>query len=176
MLVAARGSAIDSFNLLDGSYLSTWSADSISPVIALALFEESPVATAESSLPPAKRRKLSSTGTEATTLIADDVTVDTAIQQHEDSKRNGETQAKKERKKQNDRADAVKSGFEHPAVICLAATEDGRYVIAVTAEDKSIRVFEHGTNEDGAYKLKQVSVRYVWLHFVFSTEPVLIQR
>jgi tRNA (guanine-N(7)-)-methyltransferase subunit TRM82 len=82
-------------------------------------------------LPPVKRRKLSGA---------------------EDQEKNG-------RKKANNRSDAVTSGLESPAVISLAVTKEGRHVVAVTGEDKSIRVFESIFAKDGKHQLRHLSRR-----------------
>lgn len=154
ILVAARGSSIDSFKLEDGLLLSTWncpssqhSQDGKTPNGELDLTTKvATIQTSESSLveialdissPPAKKRKLSQSG-QVPTLV----------------------EPKDGKKKQNNRSAAVASGLEAPAVTVLASTTDGKHVIAVTGEDKSIRVFEH-VFIDGAHQLKQLSQRYV---------------
>jgi tRNA (guanine-N(7)-)-methyltransferase subunit TRM82 len=134
VLFAARGSTIDLFSLENGSLLSTWSSTTHAP------------GSTNLDSPPAKRRKLSK---------QDDNTKDTNTQAHVT---NEESQETKKETKQNSRANAVASGLDGPAVACLQTSSDGKYVVAVTAEDKSLRVFElvenHGTPE-----LKQRSVR-----------------
>ncbi|KAH7417023.1 guanine-N(7)--methyltransferase subunit trm82 [Cadophora sp. MPI-SDFR-AT-0126] len=164
ILVAARGSSIDSFNLENGSLLSTWtcpvSQDAIQKekpsTIQSQKTEESPnLATprerdvVEADGPPAKKRKLSAENIEAkngdlSTLIPN------TNQEQQDSK--------KKKQKQNNRSAAVASGLQAPAVIALAATKDGRHVIAVTGEDKSIRAFE-SIEEAGSHRLQQISQR-----------------
>ena len=147
ILTGARGSSIDSFSLHDGSLLSTWKCPPIQGSSNCAI--ESPVKTtkqnAESSslvmapnepTPPAKRRKLS-TGDEK-----------------------GKLSAQKEGKKLNNRFSSVASGLGAPAVTALATTKDGRHVIAVTGEDKCIRVFESSFEVDGGHHLRQLSQRY----------------
>jgi len=66
--------------------------------------------------------------------------------------------SKEGKKKQNSRLDAVSSGLEAPAVVALAVTKGGRHVIAVTGEDKTIRVFGI-VQEGGVHRLKQLSQR-----------------
>ncbi|KAF8863476.1 hypothetical protein BDZ45DRAFT_738447 [Acephala macrosclerotiorum] len=148
-LIAARGSSIDSFRFQDGSLLSTWkcssSHDSQGSKAPEAVTQitgklnsqnsESSVEIALDAASPAKKRKLSKS---------------------EESLPRAE--GKTGKKKQNNRASALASGLEAPAVVILASTTDGRHVIAVTGEDKSIRVFENVV-KDGAQQLKQLSLR-----------------
>ncbi|CAL3964108.1 unnamed protein product [Diplocarpon coronariae] len=160
-LVAARGSSIDSFNLQSGSLLSTWTcpasqeskkesdspaqssekheASSTHPEIAEVLVEETG--------PPSKKRKLSNDPEKGHQSPA-------PKDQKLDQKRGN----KERKQKQNYRSVAVSTGLETPAVIALAATTDGRHVIAVTGEDKSIRVFDR-IEEGGVQKLQQISQR-----------------
>ena len=163
VLVAARGSCIDSFNPADGSLLSTWKcpcpsaqegnkkepniADQPTGTLPTGLdtqkSESSIDVVLESS--PAKRRKLST--------IEDDAPKPPA--------KNGAKKEQKTAKKRNSRSDAIVSGLEIAAVIALAATEEGRHVIAVTGEDKSIRVFEITVDDGRKQCLKQLSQRSV---------------
>lgn len=164
VLVAARGSFIDTFNPEDGSLLSTWKYPSAQesdnskqnipsqildePVILVETHKSvSPSEVAPDSSPPPKRRKLS-TGIE-----------DRPAQPS--AKENGMKKDQNGGKKGNKRLDAVTSGLETPAVIALATTEGGRHVIAVTGEDKSIRVFENTFDGDGKHFLTQLSQRSV---------------
>ena len=138
-LIAARGSSIDSFSLEDHTLLSTWpkashSAEN-SKKKAKASYEESVDIVLGSTEPPAKRRKLT---------IAE-----------ETPKRDGQNG----KKKQNNRSDAVSSGLQAPAIVTLAATGNGKHVIAVTGEDKSIRVFANVHDADGKHTLQQISQR-----------------
>lgn len=145
LLIAARGSSIDIFQ--DGLLLSTWkppssqgmgtapSPSEISTRLATQNSESSSVEiTLESSSPPAKKRKLSASESGDVNSIS-----------------------KEGRKKRLNRSDVVDSGLEAPAFAALAATRKGNHVIAVTGEDKSIRVFEI-VREDGMH-LKQLSQR-----------------
>jgi tRNA (guanine-N(7)-)-methyltransferase subunit TRM82 len=149
ILIAARGSSIDSFSLEDHSLLSTWKCPSshdpeltqTSSEITIKLTaqnSEVPVdVVRDPSSPPAKRRKLSA-----------------ARDLQEPSEKNGT-----EKKKVNNRSDAVASGLQAPAIIALAVTTSGKHVIAVTGEDKSIRVFENVFEPDGKHQLRYVSQR-----------------
>lgn len=165
LLVAARGSSIDIFNPGDGSLRSTWKCPSVQegndskpnttsqvsekPLNGLETQRsESSIDVALESPPPAKRRKLSAAGEEGP-------------HQNAPSKEHEMKKDQKGNKKGNKRLEAVVSGLETPAVIALAATEDGRHVIAVTGEDKSIRVFENSVDGSGRQCLKQVSQRSV---------------
>jgi tRNA (guanine-N(7)-)-methyltransferase subunit TRM82 len=156
VLIAARGSSIDLFNLDDGSLLSTWKCPSAqkpkrteqgttSPLVEqVSNHLETPKSediVLHSSSPLAKKRKLSAAGEDAA---------------RNSSKRQGKKEA-------NDRSDAVVSGLEAPALIALAVTRNGQHVVAVTAEEKSIRVFENVIEGDGKQCLKQLSQRSVVL-------------
>ncbi|KIN04850.1 hypothetical protein OIDMADRAFT_39319 [Oidiodendron maius Zn] len=130
-LVAARGSSIDLFSLDDLSLLSTWKFPhaqglstkggtqsttknhSINMLETPALDTEPPHTS-----PAAKRRKLSD----------------------ESSTQAVEAGERKSMTKPNSRSDSVASGLEDPAFITLASTRGGQHVIAVTGEDKTIRV------------------------------------
>jgi len=149
IVVAARGSSIDSFTLLEGSFLSTWSSSGLqeeangkseaksTPILQNS--ESSSVDTSLDAAPPAKKRRLSKvTG--------------------EEEKVDEKGPAKEGKKKKNNRSDAVVSSLEAPVIIALAVTKDGKHVVAVTGEDKSIRVFE-SVSEDGKQTLKQLSQR-----------------
>lgn len=153
LLIAARGSSIDLFSLEDLSLLSTWkcpivkqtSVKDATKSIAQHSLAEKPETSAvpdtatSQSTPPAKRRKVSDEGV---------------------SEKQADAEGKL-KKKANNRLDAVASGLEAPAVILLAVTKSGQHVIAVTGEDKSIRVFEIAVQEDGKQYLKSVSKRSV---------------
>ncbi|KAE8441619.1 hypothetical protein EG329_004628 [Mollisiaceae sp. DMI_Dod_QoI] len=151
ILVAARGSSIDSFRLQDGSLLSTWRCPStqnsqdckasggareISTKLVPQTSESSSIEIAlDAASPPAKKRKLSQPG-----------------------EKPGQSEPKIGKHRPNNRSAAVANILEAPAVIALASTTDGRHVIAVTGEDKSIRVFENVVR-DGVQQLKQLSQR-----------------
>lgn len=147
ILIAARGSSIDAFDLEGRSLLSTWKCPSIlqtesanpPPQISLRLTSQDSESSIDikldSASPSVKRRKLS-TGEE---------------------RQNPKENAGK--RKTNNRSDAVANGLQSPAVIALAVTKGGQHVIAVTCEDKSIRVFENGFNQDGTHRLRHLSQR-----------------
>lgn len=162
ILVAARGSSIDSFNIHNGSLLSTWncpasqegkeqSAPKEAPKKAdsSSLIPSTGEASVEDSAPPAKKRKLSNEPE------AEEEEQSTPKDQEPEVK---DGKKKDKKPKQNIRSVAVNSGLQAPAVIALAATKDGRHVIAVTGEDKSIRVFE-SVEENGTQRLQQISQR-----------------
>jgi tRNA (guanine-N(7)-)-methyltransferase subunit TRM82 len=94
-------------------------------------------AVRDPSSPPVKRRKLSA-----------------ARDPQEPNEKNGNG-----KKKVNNRSDAVASGLQAPAIIALAVTTRSKHVIAVTGEDKSIRVFESVFESDGKHQLRHVSQR-----------------
>jgi len=168
VLVAARGSNIDLFSLNDGSFLSTWqcsstqgplkgkqSAQGASPKLENQDSKSSSVdIVVDASPPPAKRRKLSEEENQDKTS-AEDPKADN---------QGGKRKNNKKEKKQNNRLDSVASGLEAPAVIAFTVTSDAQHVIAITGEDKSVRVFSL-TSQDGITHLEQLSQRQVVFPF-----------
>ena len=141
MLIAASGPQLDSFSLEDGALLSSWRCpfstgqehrDAREDVaVAPTDFTQNSGSSVEivpNAAPPAKKRKLSN-GEE---VVADS---------------NGQS-----KKKVSNRPPVKKSA---PCVISLAATSTGSYIVAVTGEDKTVRVFKH----KGDGKLDQLSER-----------------
>lgn len=145
-LFAARGSNIDSFDIEKRSFLSSWMcpnpfqelkiSEAAQEVKVESVSENTPATVDTSannvSVPPTKKRKLS----------FDEETP--------------EKKASNGAKKSKSRADTVASGLEAPAIIAMAV--EGQHVVAVTGEDKSIRVFEN-LIQDGEQSLKQISQR-----------------
>lgn len=147
ILIAARGPQIDTFNLQDGSYLSSWKCDvpskgesqaTLQEITVQKLTEkplESDVIETESG-PAAKRRKLSN----------EDNAESDIVKKEADSKI-GEGKKKTPR---------PQKGSNVPNVVLLASTSDSQHVIAVTGEDKTLRVFKL-SHESGI--LEQLSQR-----------------
>ena len=149
ILIAAAGSRIDIFSLEDGSLLSTWKCQppqncengtpavrEATPKGVLHRSDSSYVdVTVDTPSPPAKKQKLSNSGIDEP-----------------------KSNFSQEKKKKQLRSDAVASGLDAPAVILLAITKAESHVIAVTGEDKCIRVFEN-VIEGGVHRLKQISAR-----------------
>ena len=149
--IAARGSCIDLSSVEEPPRTSTWkcpiaqgpSSKDTSHLAA----QQSPVKNSTSPTlpdteaaqlsPPAKRRKLSDEGTSQNTDDAEP----------------------KAKQKANNRSESVAAGLGAPAVTTLAITRNGQHVIAVTGEDKSIRVFEIAFDGDGMHYLKSMSQR-----------------
>ncbi|QSZ29918.1 hypothetical protein DSL72_004436 [Monilinia vaccinii-corymbosi] len=155
-LVAARGSSIDTFDIKDGSYLSTWKSPVPAPVpvpepesmsVSKTTGEDTqtksqeqnpepstPDVTLEPSSPPAKRRKLSiGEGAEEKTVVVQQV---------------------KKKAKNNSSAKTI----EPSPITVLTITRDLKHVIAVTGEDKTIRVLKWEDTTSGK-GLKQISDR-----------------
>ncbi|KAF7871712.1 hypothetical protein EAF04_003819 [Stromatinia cepivora] len=145
-LVAARGSSIDTFDIKDGSYLSTWrspvpestnrSNTTGEETQSKSENQNSETATPEfileSSTPPAKRRKLSV------------------------GKESGEKTVVVQQSKKKTKSSSPKI-LEPSPITALTITRDLQHVIAVTGEDKTIRVLAW---EDTVGKgLKQISDR-----------------
>lgn len=143
ILVAASGPYIYTFNVHNGTYLSTWpsvqelrkfSKDDTIAELGSGLSRDTETQQ-EDSQRPRKRRKLSPSRDDSGSSAEIVVNV-------------GDAEDQNARLKQ-----AI-----GPPVIKLAGTSDGQHVVAVTGEDKCIRVFE--LPEDGC--LIQLSERYVF--------------
>jgi tRNA (guanine-N(7)-)-methyltransferase subunit TRM82 len=142
IVFAARSGRIESFNLHDGSHLSTWIhpdtekfIDSIKP-IDQEILEDTPT-----SEPPAKRQKTSESDEgAASNSRKDEQTPDEA--QAGGSGKNGPKQPKPKRE-------------DRPVIIQIMGTSDGKHIIAVSGHDKAIWVFEN----TGAGQLKELSKR-----------------
>lgn len=134
VLLAASGPSIRVFNADDSTFISRWSHIE-PPRSEKKTRDRSPGSHDENSLegPPGKRKK----------LFNDDNPSDTP---------SVEVVAEGGRKK---RPKAKRQDFSIPSVALLTATTDGKYIIAVTGEDKYVRVLE--LLEDGT--LKQLSQR-----------------
>jgi tRNA (guanine-N(7)-)-methyltransferase subunit TRM82 len=148
ILVAASISSLDTFNLENGKRISSW--DYPLPTGTAGLVKNStpteiagigarksdclPADIVLPSDPPTKRRKLSNSPTTEENEFVD--------------------QNKQKISKPTEPANPMS---EAPAIIALTSTRDGKHVIAVTGEDKTIRVFEH----DGKGGLHQTSERSV---------------
>lgn len=152
VLIAASGSRIDSFSLQDGSVLSSWycpyAPNNSTKRQQAKKFENSTAQNSESpsmndlsnSAPVPKRRKLS--GSE---IVRPGVS--------ENGGSNGAN--RKQKGSSAEPYDVSQAGLGAPTVVTLAISNDGSHVIAVTGDDKAIRVFRH----DGVGHLVQLSKR-----------------
>lgn len=165
VLFAAKGGAIHSFQLADGSHVSSWrytgpAKDEKPPATSKLVIDVSenstPAPSQEDQGPPAKRVKLEYGG--ATPGEAEDEGgADVKLAGGEgEGEGNGEQNKGKKNKKSLPRPGYSSQPSERPMVIMMTAAKDGSHLIAVTS-DKSIWVFEH----DGQGHLKQLSCRYV---------------
>lgn len=158
VLLAARGSSIDLFSLESGSRLSTWTcpptpssvnSNKKTPVT------DNTVGTLPDSIrsatpPPPKRRKLSPSS-DGVPDNEKSVGAENALVDVEKSS---------ERRPTYNRG-LTTTGLEAPAIIALISAPSGTHVIAVTGEDKSIRVFENLSVDGGKGGLHQISLRSV---------------
>lgn len=169
ILFAARGRAIHTFNLTDGSYISSWKhpdADKVASSIKAineakaeaALAEEANTPATESDGPPAKRQKLD--GESESTSVNPEASTPTAAQDEKAQAGHYDGRGKKGKGKAAKDFDSGKTRFarvpDRPVVTHLTSTPDGSHVVAITGHDKVIWVFEH----DGNGQLKQLSQRY----------------
>lgn len=130
ILLAASGPRISSFNVLDGSLLSTWSSIADEGGTKTSLLsnlknlpkggkngvEEDSALQDNDAKRPEKRRKLSPRESGSETVSTEIIVQD-----------------------QSGGSDTIASA---PAVIILTGSSNGKYVVVVTGEDKCIRVFE----------------------------------
>ena len=135
VLLAASGPTIHVFNADDGTLITRWSHIEAAESNKTTR-DRSPGShnDEDGNEPSVKRRKLSG-GEDA----ASDVSVEVVVE-------DGPSKRRKPKRKP----------FLIPSIMSLAATANGKHVIAVTGEDKSLRVLEllgNGT-------LKQLSQRY----------------
>ncbi|KAI1649834.1 uncharacterized protein F4817DRAFT_357229 [Daldinia loculata] len=150
ILCAAKGSSIHTFDLEAGnSFLSSWThpltkqARSGEPRETETSQEGQELNEQESGQRPSKKRKLNEEkkpGAEEGTSQADTGAVETTA--------NGSG-------KKKHKPESRVQGPEIPFVALMTATEDGRYLVAVTGQDKTLWVFEH----DRKGVLKEISQR-----------------
>ncbi|RFU79125.1 trna methyltransferase [Trichoderma arundinaceum] len=170
ILFAARGGAIHTFSLTDGSYISSWKhpdvdkvADSIKAIneakAEAALVVEADTPATESDGPPAKRQKLD--GESESPSVSLEAETSTPMTAQDDMTRSGhfDGRGKKGKNKAGKDIDSGKPRFarvpDRPVITHLTSTPDGSHVLAVTGHDKVVWVFEH----DGNGQLKQLSRR-----------------
>ena len=130
-ILAASGPTIRSFNIEDGSLVFSWSH--LAPSASKKATSKEHANGEDSNEPPEKRRKLSSDEVESETPSTEIVV-------------EGQSQRRRRPKR---KAPLV------PSIISLCSTSDGNHVVAVTGEDKCLRVLE--LLHDG--RLNQLSQR-----------------
>jgi tRNA (guanine-N(7)-)-methyltransferase subunit TRM82 len=170
-LFAARGGKLLSFSLADGTHISTWQhPDLEKPSAATEVTgqREDLEEQIDEQQPPAKRQRLDSE-TEIDTSAADEAVASSEAQEGgegvsaEPDDVNAKAKGKKNKRKQRgpdgDGGSAQRPPMarapDRPVITHLASTQDERYMVAVTAHDKTIWTFEH----DGRGKLKVLSQR-----------------
>lgn len=128
VIFAASISSIFSFSASDGSLLFSWPQEKRlepSDAIASTTIESKAELPETGAEPPGKRRKLSSSDN-----ISESASTEIVVE-------NGRSKRRKSRGQ----------GSFSPSVIKLVGTSNGKHLIAVTGEDKCIRVF--GIQADG---------------------------
>jgi tRNA (guanine-N(7)-)-methyltransferase subunit TRM82 len=159
IIIAAKGCSLHTFNLRDGTHLSSWicpgaekstskdehpGANNDTSAVASEPVELS--AKEEENGPPTKRRKVDSEG--------EDETPERVSPAEAEGEKEEKTPGKsKDRKKKSYPSD---NGQEALLIQCVNVTSDGKHIVAVTNTDKAIWVLEH----DGHGRLKQLSHRY----------------
>ncbi|KAM0252301.1 hypothetical protein ACHAQJ_007793 [Trichoderma viride] len=170
-LFAARGGAIHTFSLIDGSHISSWKhpdvdkvADSIKAINeakaeAAALAAEANTPATESDGPPAKRQKLGENESASVSLEAETSTPTTTAEDDKSQAGHFDGRGKKGKNKAGKDVDNGKSRFarvpDRPVITHLTSTADGSHLLAITGHDKVVWVFEH----DGNGQLKELSRR-----------------
>lgn len=168
VLFAAKGRAIHSFQLADGSHVSSWrytgpakdeGKQQATDKLVIDISENStPAPSQDEQGPPAKRVRLEDGGAAPSEPTADEQVDVKPTDGEAETQANGQKKGKKN-KKILARTGHSSQPSERPMVIMMTATKDGSHLVAVTS-DKSIWVFEH----DGEGHLKQLSCRYVGSH------------
>ncbi|KAH6606587.1 trna methyltransferase [Trichoderma cornu-damae] len=172
ILFAARGGAIHTFRLSDGSHISSWKhpdvdkvADSIEAInetkseAAPAVEADAPAT--ESDGPPAKRQKLDGdTASPSVSLEAETSTPTTTQGDKPRSSGHFDGRGKKGKSKAGKDGDNGKARFarvpDRPVITHLTSTPNGSHLLAITGHDKAVWVFEH----DGNGQLKELSRRH----------------
>ncbi|KAK6954394.1 hypothetical protein Daesc_004361 [Daldinia eschscholtzii] len=160
ILCAAKGASIHTFDLDAGnSFLSSWthplakkSGNGEPQETNQEGQEDQKLDEQESGQRPSKKRKLNAekkpSGAEEGTSQADTGTVEAAETATAAAAANGNGKKKQ-------KPESRVQGPEIPFVALMTATEDGRYLVAVTGQDKTLWVLEH----DGKGVLKELSQR-----------------
>jgi tRNA (guanine-N(7)-)-methyltransferase subunit TRM82 len=170
-LFAARGGAIHTFSLIDGSHISSWKhpdvdkvADSIKAIneakAEAALTAEANTPATESDGPPAKRQKLGENESASVSLEAEISTPTSTAQDEKSQSGHFDGRGKKSKGKAGKDVDNGKSRFarvpDRPVITHLTSTPDGSHLLAITGHDKVVWVFKH----DGHGQLEELSRRY----------------
>lgn len=181
ILFAARGGAIHTFNLTDGSHISSWKhpdvdkvADSIKAIneakAEAALVAEADTPATESEGPPAKRQKVG--GEDESAPVAAEAEASTSIPAtaQDDKPQSGHVdgRGKKGKGKAGKDVENGKTRFarvpNRPVITHLTSTPNGSHLLAVTGHDKVVWVFKH----DGNGQIEELSRRYERLSLLFT--------
>ncbi|KAK9776970.1 hypothetical protein SCAR479_06371 [Seiridium cardinale] len=152
MIVAARGTIVFTFGV-EGSLLASWEhpATQRKPLSGGNVTEDGAteiIGDDEGSSPAKKRKVETSDGVHAVVAASRDE------QEPAQGEANGNDQKKTKKGRHATRPSDYK-GQDQPYVNILRTTSNGSHVVAVTAADKAVWVFEH----DGRGQLKQLSQR-----------------
>ncbi|KAL6868441.1 hypothetical protein J3F83DRAFT_737106 [Trichoderma novae-zelandiae] len=171
ILFAARGGAIHTFSLTDGSHISSWKHPDVDKVAQsiqaineakaeAALNTEADAPAPESDGPPAKRQRLDGDSENPSVSGPVEASTPTTSQSEKPQAGHVDGRGKKGKGKAGkDVGDNGKTRFarvpDRPVVTHMTSTPDGSHLVAITGHDKTIWVFEH----DGNGQLKQLSQR-----------------
>lgn len=153
LMFAARGGQLHSFDLTTGSHLSTWKHPDVQDQKEEATEAQAAEAEVKEDVemqtpgdePPAKRQRLDEHG--------EGKGAEDAAGESKGARKKGKKARDREKGGQSHRAPQV---LDKPLVALIRSTEDGKHVVAVSAHDKALWVFEH----DGEGRLNQISQRY----------------
>ncbi|KAH7170646.1 hypothetical protein EDB81DRAFT_876668 [Dactylonectria macrodidyma] len=177
VLFAARGGKLHSFDLNDGTHLSTWKHLDVDKVnaavktIAEEAEKKSPVASAlgdaeggDNDEPPAKRQRTEEPKQQDkeqdNTTVDHEGSQDNTTEGSEEKKAEGKSNQKGKKSKNKQQHQSRKDNQisrvpDRPVITHLTSTADGAHVLAITGHDKVIWVFEH----DGKGQLTQLCQR-----------------
>lgn len=179
ILFAARGGAIHTFNLTDGTHISSWKhpdvdkvADSIKAIneakAEAALAAEANTPATESEGPPAKRQKLAGENESAAVTTEAEASTPSAAQDDKPRAGHVDGRGKKGKGKAGKDIDNGKTRFarvpDRPVITHLTSTPDGSHLLAVTGHDKVVWVFTH----DGNGQIEELSRRYDHSSLLFT--------
>lgn len=171
VVFAARSGWIESFNLLDGSFISVWKHPDAgkfgsSPSLAdsKAAVEDEVAKDEDTVEPPTKRQKTSEDEGVSASKASEVVQMEEPSADLKD-KVQGKKAKSKDQTTAPSRSSQQAGAPDRPVVVQLTSTSDGKHVIATTGHDKAIWVFEH----DGAGQLKELSKRSALSYQAFTS-------
>ncbi|KAH7162755.1 hypothetical protein B0J13DRAFT_536899 [Dactylonectria estremocensis] len=174
VLFAARGGKLHSFDLNDGTHLSTWKHLDVDKVdaavktianeaerITQVISAPQDIEGGDNDEPPAKRQKTEEPKEQDNkTVDSEGAQEPNTAESSEQKKSEGKSHQKGKKGKNKQQTQSHKDNQisrvpDRPVITHLTSTADGAHVLAITGHDKIIWVFEH----DGKGQLTQLSQR-----------------